>query len=58
LMADLDEKGADYAIVEQLGYSHTQRFLLPALQAATARCPILWHRPGPDTYVVGINPPQ
>jgi 4-amino-4-deoxy-L-arabinose transferase-like glycosyltransferase len=53
---DLEEKGADYAIVEQLGYSHTPRFLVPALQSAPDRYPVLWHRPGPDTYVVGIRP--
>ena len=55
VMADLDAKGADYAIIEQLGYSHTPRFLVPALQSASDRCPILWHRPEPDTYVVGIK---
>jgi len=56
VMADLDAHGANYAIVEQLGYSHTPRFLVPALQSSSDRCPILWHRPDPDTYVVGINP--
>ena len=55
VVADLDAKVADYAIVEQLGYSHTQRFLVPALQSQADRFPILWHRPNPDTYVVGIN---
>jgi hypothetical protein len=56
VVADLDAKGADYAVVEQLGYSHTPRFLVPALQSDPERFPILWHRPGPDTYVVGITP--
>ena len=56
VMADLDAKGADYAVVEQLGYAHTPRFLVPALQWASDRCPILWHRPEPDTYIVAINP--
>ena len=55
VVADLDAKVADYAIVEQLGYSHTQRFLVPALQSQADRFPILWHRPNPATYVVGIN---
>jgi hypothetical protein len=55
VVADLEAKGVDYAIVEQLGYSHTGRFLVPALQSNPDRFPILWHRPDPDTYVVGIN---
>lgn len=57
LIADLDAKGATHAIVEQLGYSHTPRFLVPALESQIQRFPALWHRPGPDTYVVGIDPP-
>ena len=56
VVADLDAHDADYAIVEQLGYSHTPRFLVPALESEPDRFPILWHRPNPDTYVVGINP--
>ena len=57
VVAGFDAPGVDYAIVEQLGYSHTGRFLVPALQSAAERFPILWHRPDPDTYVVGVNPP-
>ena len=37
LIADLDSVGADYVVVEQLGYASTARNLVPAMQANPGR---------------------
>lgn len=42
----------DYVILEQLGYSSTPRYLLPAIQHRPDLFPIAWQLPNPDTYLL------
>ena len=51
----LENKNADYVILEQLGFSDTARFLYPAIQNHTERFQIVYHLKNPDTYVLKFN---
>lgn len=52
----LEEVGADYVVVDQLGFSSTYDFLIPAIQRFPERFELLWQRPGPETYIFRFVP--
>ncbi len=56
LVADLAEKGVDYVVIDQLGYSSTGRYLVPAVQKYTAKFQVIQHLKDPDTYLCRFNP--
>lgn len=55
VLADLVRKKVDFVILEQLGYSSTPLYLLPAIQANPDLFPILWYLQAPDTYLLKFN---
>lgn len=52
VIAHMVSNKVDYVILEQLGYSSTPRYLLPAVQARPGLFPIAWQLPNPDTYLL------
>ena len=42
--------------VDQLGFSSTPRFLVPAIQQYPERFEIAWQQPNPDTFVLRFLP--
>jgi hypothetical protein len=58
VMRFMDEQGVGYVVVEQLGFSSTPRFLVPAIQQFPQRFAVVWHQPGPDTFVLRLLPPS
>ena len=58
LMADLEAKGADYVVLEHLGYSQTAEYLLPTLKEYSDRFNGVWYMPKPSTFVVELLPPD
>ncbi|MSR84245.1 MAG: hypothetical protein EXS58_15200 [Candidatus Latescibacteria bacterium] len=58
ILAFIEREGIDYVVVEQLGYSSTPRFLVPAIQKYRDRFEIVWQQPNPDTYVLRLLPPK
>lgn len=42
----------DYVIFDQLGYSSTPRYLLPAIQHRPQLFPVVWNLEKPDTYLL------
>lgn len=54
VLADMEHQGVDYVVVEQLGFSHTGRFLVPAIESARERFTVAWHRGHPDTWVLAF----
>ena len=56
LVEDLAEKGVDYVVIDQLGYSSTGRYLVPAAQKYTAKFQVIQHLKDPDTYLCKFNP--
>ncbi len=55
LLRDLIDKKVDFVILEQLGYSSTQRYLYPAIEANPELFPVVWHLPNPDTYLLRFD---
>lgn len=51
-LADLEKRKVDYVVLEQLGYSSTYRYLLPAIQNNPDRFERALHLPDPDTYLL------
>lgn len=45
----------DYVIFEQLGYSSTPRYLLPAIQHRPQLYPVVWNLERPDTYLLKFD---
>jgi 4-amino-4-deoxy-L-arabinose transferase-like glycosyltransferase len=58
ILASLEQQGVDYVVVDQLGFSSTPRFLVPAIQQYPERFEILWQQPNPDTFVLRFLPPK
>jgi hypothetical protein len=56
LLEDLEKLGTDYVVVDQLGFSSTYDFLIPAIQRYPERFKLLWQQPGPDTYIFRFLP--
>lgn len=56
ILASMEQHGVDYVVVDQLGFSSTPRFLVPAIQQYPERFEILWQQPNPDTFVLRLLP--
>jgi 4-amino-4-deoxy-L-arabinose transferase-like glycosyltransferase len=56
ILASLEQQGVDYVVVDQLGFSSTPRFLVPAIQQYPERFEVVWQQPNPDTYVLRFLP--
>jgi len=52
VIASLEEQGVDFVVVEQLGFSSTPRFLVPAIQKYPERFAVVWQQPNPDTFIL------
>ena len=52
LLRDLIAKKVEYVVLEQLGYSSTPRYLLPAIEQNPELFPVIWHLQEPDTYLL------
>ncbi|MCW3125491.1 MAG: repeat protein [Bacteroidetes bacterium] len=50
------EHKVDYVCVEQLGFSSTGKYLIPALQKNPANFEVVYHLPNPDTYLLKFKP--
>ena len=55
LLDDLAAKNVDFIIVDQLGYSSTPRYLMPAVQKYNHCFPVVWHLEQPDTYLLRFD---
>jgi 4-amino-4-deoxy-L-arabinose transferase-like glycosyltransferase len=51
----MQRRNVTYAVVEQLGFPQTPRFLVPAIRQNSERFRALWHAPAPDTYVLAFG---
>ena len=51
----LQRRQVTYVVVDQLGFSSTPRFLVPAIREHSERFRALWHTPSPDTYVLAFG---
>lgn len=52
----LKKNGTDYVVLEQLGYSSTNRYLYPAVQRYPNKFKIIKHIKNPDTYLLKFSP--
>ncbi|MDP6040195.1 MAG: hypothetical protein QGG64_16715, partial [Candidatus Latescibacteria bacterium] len=52
VIADLEKKGITIVVVDQIGYSQTGRFLIPAIQAHESRFELIHTVKNPDTYIL------
>lgn len=52
---DLYSRGVDYVVIEQLGYSSTPRYLVPAVQQYNQYFPVVWHLQNPDAYLLRFD---
>ncbi|MBT3345554.1 MAG: hypothetical protein HN712_06775 [Gemmatimonadetes bacterium] len=55
LLEEFDRAGVDYAIVDQLGPSHTGRFLVPAIYSKAERFRHVHQMHNPDTWIVSYE---
>ena len=51
----MQQREVAYVVVDQIGFSSTPRFLIPAIRENNERFRGLWHAPGPDTYVLAFG---
>ena len=51
----LKEQGVTHVVVDQLGYSAIGRYVVPAIQAAPERFPLVLQLPNPDTYLLELR---
>lgn len=58
IIRDFEKNNVGIVVVDQLGFSSTPRYLVPAVNASKERFRILHTIPGPDTYILefGQNP--
>ncbi|WP_321288193.1 hypothetical protein [uncultured Sunxiuqinia sp.] len=54
----LKSKGTDYVILDQLGYSSTGRYLLPAIKKYPLKFRVIKQVKNPDTYLMKFQPDQ
>lgn len=54
LIDNLIDKQVDYVILDQLGYSSTSRYLLPAIQNNPEKFSLIEKRTNPDTYLLQL----
>ncbi len=52
----LKKNGTDYVVLEQLGYSSTNRYLYPAVQRYPNKFKVIKHIKNPDTYLLKFSP--
>ena len=55
LISDLVKRNVDYVILDQLGYSSTYRYLLPAIQNHQQLFTPVMHLTNPDTYLLKFD---
>lgn len=55
LITDLVDRKVDFVVLEQLGYSSTYRYLLPAIQNNQELFISVMHLPDPDTYLLRFD---
>ncbi len=48
----LEEKGVDYVVIDQLGFSSTGKYLVPAVQKNMDRFEVIYQKSNPDTYLL------
>jgi hypothetical protein len=58
LIQHLLDINADYVVIDQLGYSSTPRYLVPAIQKNPHLFKAAMHLPGPDTYLLWFDKEQ
>lgn len=58
LVEDLEQKGVDYVVLEQLGYSSTGRYLAPAIGAHPHRFTRVYNLDDPATWVMEFLTPH
>ncbi|MFN8309126.1 MAG: glycosyltransferase family 39 protein [Chitinophagales bacterium] len=46
------QNGVDYVVVEQLGFSSTAKYLIPAINKNPDKFPVVRQLPNPDTYLL------
>ena len=56
IIEDFIEKGVDYVVLEQLGYSSTGRYLYPAIKKYPLKFKVVHHLEDPDTYLLKFRP--
>ncbi len=56
LIADLKNRKTDYVVIDQLGYSSTYRYLIPAIQKNPDQFEVILHVENPDTYLLKFHP--
>jgi len=52
----LKKNGTDYVVIEQLGYSSTNKYLYPAVQRYPNKFKVIKHIKNPDTYLLKFSP--
>lgn len=55
LVDDLLKRKVDFVVIDQLGYSSTPRYLVPAIQHHAKYFPVVWHLENPDAYLLRFN---
>lgn len=55
LIKNLVKRQTDYVVLEQLGYSSTYRYLLPAIEKNPDRFTVIKKLKNPDTYLLKLN---
>lgn len=55
LVDNLVKQKVDYVVLEQLGYSSTPRYLVPAIEQYNQYFPIVWHLENPDAYLLRFD---
>jgi hypothetical protein len=56
LIADLERKQVDYVVAENLGFSSTRRYLLPAIEQEAERFSVVYKREDPDAWLFKFMP--
>ena len=56
LLEDLDTLGTTHVVIDQLGYSSTARYLVPAVQSNMEKFQVVYQQQNPTTYLLRFNP--
>lgn len=56
LLRNMAEAGVTHVIIDQLGFSSTGRYLVPAYQKNQQKFKLVAQQPNPDTYLFEFNP--
>ena len=52
LLSDLEKEKVDFVVIDQLGFSSTGRYLVPAVQKNPDRFEVIYQQKNPDTYLL------